>query len=116
MLRSALDRRVNRRTRHRFDLARGVELHDLGDALGMAAALELRGQEHADDLAVDFRVHKATGQADHVAVVVATEEVGELRRGDGAGAHAGNLVGGDGDADARAAHAHATVGVAGDLR
>ena len=44
---------------------------------------------------------------------MATEEVGELRRGDGAGAHAGDLVGGDGDADARAAHAHATVGVAG---
>ena len=93
-------------------LASKVELHDLGNATRMAAALELCDKEDLEDALVLLKGDEAAGQGDDVAVVVTTEQLGELGARDAGSADAGHLVGRNRHADASAAHKHALVSLA----
>ena len=86
-----------------------VLTHDLLDALAVPAAVEVRLQEDANELAVVHRRHEAARQTDDVTVVVLAEQPRKVRTADRCRADARHLVGREGHADARAADQNAAV-------
>ena len=64
-----------------------------------------------DDLLVHVKINKATGKADHVAVVVLAEERRKLGRGNRRGADACDLIRRESHADTRTAYKHTVLSV-----
>ena len=86
-----------------------LELQDLVEAAFVAAAFEFGFHPDADEPLGAAGAQEVAGEAEDVEVVVTAAELGRDFVDAGAGADAGELVGGDGHADAGAADQDAAV-------